>query len=177
MSEYTEQAEIFLAATGTTMECVKLGTFPYFDGDKESRDVFYITLKRGGKVYSFKFGDSIYNTMSRLLAAASSPFGCQHAPTQAMFEHTRTRNAHQFYEWCKKNYKKLRAIPKQPTAYDVLACLTKYEPGTFNDFCADYGYNSDSIKALDTYRKVQEEWEGVSGLFTHEQMEQLREIQ
>ena len=29
---------------------------------------------------------------------------------------------------------------KQPTAYDVLACLTKYDVGTLEEFCAEFGY-------------------------------------
>ena len=29
---------------------------------------------------------------------------------------------------------------KVPTAYDVLAALTKSDPGTFEDFCAEFGY-------------------------------------
>lgn len=37
MSEYTEQAAQFMATTGTTMDCVKLGTFPYFDGVDDMR--------------------------------------------------------------------------------------------------------------------------------------------
>jgi hypothetical protein len=176
MSEYDDQANQFMAATSTTMDCVKLGTFPYFDGDKESRDVFYVTLKRGAKVYAFKFGDSTHNTLDRMLAAESSPFGCRYVPTQAMFEHTHTRSTYQFYEWYKKNYKRLRAVPKQPTSYSILACLTKSDPGTFKDFCSDLGYDTDNIKALDTYRKVQEEWEGVRGLFNSAELEQLQEI-
>ncbi len=30
-----------------------------------------------------------------------------------------------------------------PTAYDILACLTKYEVGTFDDFCSNFGYDTD----------------------------------
>jgi hypothetical protein len=34
----------------------------------------------------------------------------------------------------------------QPTAYDVLTCLTKYDPESFDNFCAEYGYDNDSRK-------------------------------
>lgn len=27
-----------------------------------------------------------------------------------------------------------------PTEYDVLACLTKYDPGDYEDFCSEFGY-------------------------------------
>jgi len=29
---------------------------------------------------------------------------------------------------------------KRPTAYDVLASLEKYDPGTYEDFCDEFGY-------------------------------------
>ena len=65
----------------------------------------------------------------------------------------------------------------KPTCYDILACVTKYDPGIFEDFCSAYGYDSDSISAFKTYVEVQKEYKGISRLFTEEQMEQLREIQ
>lgn len=63
-----------------------------------------------------------------------------------------------------------------PTAYDVLACLTKYEVNTFDDFCADYGYDNDSRKAFKIYKAVKREWENIKLLWSGEQLEQLREI-
>ena len=29
-----------------------------------------------------------------------------------------------------------------PTEYDVLACLTKYDPGNYEDFCSEFGYET-----------------------------------
>lgn len=63
-----------------------------------------------------------------------------------------------------------------PTAYDVLSCLTKYDPGTFSNFCSEYGYDIDSRKAYKTYKAVMKEWKNVELLFTPEEREQLREI-
>lgn len=65
---------------------------------------------------------------------------------------------------------------KQPSAYDVLACLTKYEVGTFQNFCSDYGYDIDSRKAYKIYKAVLREWENIKLLFTPEQIEILQEI-
>jgi len=65
----------------------------------------------------------------------------------------------------------------EPSAYDLLSCLTKYDPGTFENFCSDYGYDPDSRKAEKTYRSVLEEWNNVSNLFTEYEIEQLQEIQ
>jgi len=63
-----------------------------------------------------------------------------------------------------------------PTMYDLLTCLTKYDPETFEYFCREYGYDTDSIKALETYKAVQREFNGVNRLFA-DVLEQLQEIQ
>lgn len=64
----------------------------------------------------------------------------------------------------------------KPTAYDVLACLTKYEVGTFEEFCSEFGYDTDSRKAEKTYLAVKDEWLNISRLYNDEELEQLREI-
>jgi hypothetical protein len=64
-----------------------------------------------------------------------------------------------------------------PSAYDVLTCLTKYDVGTFENFCSDFGYDTDSRTAERTYKAVLEEWQNVEKLFTSEQLEELQEIQ
>lgn len=63
-----------------------------------------------------------------------------------------------------------------PTPYDVLASITKYPPGDFENFCADYGYDNDSISALNTYKLVSREWDKVSAFFTSSELEELAEI-
>lgn len=64
----------------------------------------------------------------------------------------------------------------KPTRYDILAYVTKYNPGTFNEFCDKFGYNNDSMKDFKIYQAVCEEWEGISRIFTEKQLEELREI-
>lgn len=66
---------------------------------------------------------------------------------------------------------------KAPTPYAVLASLTKCEVGTFEDFCSDYGYDTDSRKAYKTYKAVLREWKNIEKLYTSEELEQLQEIQ
>jgi hypothetical protein len=69
-----------------------------------------------------------------------------------------------------------------PTAYDVLACLTKYDPESFGDFCASYGYEEyngygrTNTIAIKVYNAVVKEWDNVSKLWDDEQIEQLQEI-
>lgn len=128
--DYQKQAQNFLNKTLTTFEAKFICSDKYFPDDEEPRDIYEITLCRKGKVYSFRFGQSIAHSRAKLA----------------------------------------------PTAYDVLACLTKYEPGSFEDFCANYGYSEDSRKAEKIYFDVQKEYSNVKRLF-HDVMEELEEIQ
>ena len=69
----------------------------------------------------------------------------------------------------------LRDGSKEPTMYDVLACLTKHDPETLENFCSEYGYDHDSRKAAKIYRAVCKEWGGVERLFG-DILEELTEI-
>lgn len=65
-----------------------------------------------------------------------------------------------------------------PTAYDILACVQKYDVGSFEDFCSGFGYDTDSRKAEKTYKAVCKEYAGISQLFSESEiMEKLQEIQ
>ncbi len=100
----------------------------YFPSDKESRYVFKITLKKGGRQYSFNFGQCV---------ACGS---------------------------------------EEPTLYSVLTCLQKYDVGTFENFCDDFGYDQDSRTAEKTYKAVVKEFESMQRLFTSEELEVLEMI-
>ena len=63
-----------------------------------------------------------------------------------------------------------------PVAYDVLAAITKTDPGSFEDFCDELGYDSDSRKAEATYKAVKAEWEKVNLFFALDEIEALEEI-
>lgn len=63
-----------------------------------------------------------------------------------------------------------------PQAYDILACITKYDPGTFGDFCVAYGYDGNTKIAKTIYKAVTKEWGKISELFS-DILDELREIQ
>ena len=64
---------------------------------------------------------------------------------------------------------------KPPRMYDVLSCMEKYDHGSFEDFCADYGFDPDSRRAERTYKACCKEYEAVERLFG-DVMDDLREI-
>lgn len=64
---------------------------------------------------------------------------------------------------------------QEPTMYDILACLQKYDVGSFEDFCSEFGYDTDSRTAEKTYKAVCKEFEAVDRLFS-DVIEELSEI-
>ena len=58
-SEYDIKSEDFLSKTGTEFKAEFIKNDLYFPDDKEPRDIYLITLKRGDREYKFKFGNSI----------------------------------------------------------------------------------------------------------------------
>ena len=76
---------------------------------------------------------------------------------------------------------------EQPTEYDILACLQKYDIGSFEDFCAEFGYEmypdytergnkyGYNTKNYNTYKAVKKEYENVINLFS-DCSEELAEI-
>jgi len=175
ISTYEQQALDFLAKTNTTFsaEFVKHGK--HFDNDKGTRDIYSITLSRGSRKFTFDFGQSI---------------------NKSGFYYTRGVNSIPLdYKWIKYPKHKLKYLIKQeidysfisnldkvhypeaPNAYSVLACLTKYDPGTFEDFCSEFGYDTDSKKAEKTYNSVVNEWNNIKALFNDAEIEELQEIQ
>ena len=66
--------------------------------------------------------------------------------------------------------------PTAPDAYSVLACLETSGADTFEDFCAEYGYDTDSRSAERTYRAVRDQVKELRQLYTDDEMEALAAI-
>lgn len=155
MTNYEKQAKEFCEKYHVEFKAEFFANMPYFEDDKEKRDVYAITLKRGEKEYSFKFGQSL---------RASNK--------------TEQLKKLDFY-YGKNKLEKMREINKRcvpPTEYDVLSCITNYDPEDFETFCANYGYSTDSRKAEKVYFAVQKEYREIYRLFS-DCMDELREIQ
>ncbi len=76
MDEYNQQAEKFLKETKTEFKVKFVKNGLYFDDDKEPRDIYLITLKRGEREFSFKFGQSINNTEKQIKPTAYDFLSC-----------------------------------------------------------------------------------------------------
>lgn len=152
MDEYIKQATDFLQKTYSKMKIEYVGLAVNKEWkEKEKRCLYEITLTFPRGSMTFDFWDSIRNTRIRTM-----PFDAYNVQAN----------------------KELAAKKKAavPSVYDVLACLQKCDPGTFENFCSDYGYDEDSRTAIRVYLAVQNEYTQLTRLFTPEQMEELAEI-
>jgi hypothetical protein len=68
---------------------------------------------------------------------------------------------------------------QDPTSYDVLYCVSSdtHTPENFVDFCSEYGYDADSIKTRQTWKRADNFARRLRGFFTDEEQEELNEIQ
>ena len=176
-SEYEQHAEAFLKATNTEFKCEFLKHGKHFVDDKETRDIYRITLTRGRRSYTFNFGQLIacsgfYYTMGKQKVNIDRKYLLKENKAN-LIHHFRMELNSQFMNNGKSD---TIHYPVAPTVYDVLACLTKSDPGTFENFCSEYGYDEDSRKAEKIYNAVLDEWKNVCALFTDGEIEQLQEI-
>ena len=76
-------------------------------------------------------------------------------------------------------YQSIKDMEREPTAYDVLATLQKYDVGTIDDFVAEFGYEVNSwkdVKRIEkTYKAVRREYNNVVRVF-NDCMDALQEI-
>lgn len=168
-TDYNKQATDFLQATGTTLQVVE--TVPQipaqWDSSHNDRHISYsVTLKNKNHSYTFNFwgSENDYNT-TRLERNSTE------------LRKVLKENG-QLFSSCATNEqikKKLHDIVT-PTAYDILACLSPMYEDTFEDFCSAFGYDTDSRTAEDTYKRCIEQDRQLHKLFTHEELEQLAEI-
>ncbi len=154
------KAEEFLRKTNTEFKAVFIVHDKYFPDDEEKRDIYEIALRRGNREYKFKFGQSICN--SGQWKVWSSP--------PRIVNGKRPTNTTGCQVERNKDF-------QEPKPYDVLACVQKYEVGEFNEFCMDFGYDADSIKALGVYEAVKKEFSELQKLFSDAELEEMQGIQ
>lgn len=158
--DYLEQAEEFLNKTNTTLKVEFKHFGPHFYDDESHRDIYTVTLERNGLAYTFNFGRSIEKS-SKIMAKYAS---------QKLLKARRSLPVPKADEYLINPEKSV------PNSYDILSCLQKNDPGLFEDFCADFGYDTDSIKAKNTYESVRAEFLNLAKLFSGCELEELAEI-
>lgn len=171
MSEYQQQALDFLKKTNTTIDIQYEKFDKHFNTDTQKRDIYRIMIKRGNRSFSFNYGQSIVNS------------GIIHAwniKNSTPFRHNNINcvscgDIENLNYYATKDFKLLKKR-QFPNEYSILACLTKYPVDTFDNFCSEFGYDTDSKKAEKTYNAVKEEWDNVQKIWNDEEIKLLQEI-
>jgi hypothetical protein len=201
MTEYEASAQEFLTANGITMSVALIGSDcpPFCDDAAKQKDMdkvntyprkthihgkhYRVTFRRPAWRADTKerwtvepafvldfwnsYADEEFNAILERAPHMGNPSNCD-AQTVARYK----REGFTPLPWGWKANGKRR----QPTAYDVLACITKYDPGAFENFCADFGYDTDSRRAEHTYQAVQKEYRNAARFFTEAELEKLQDI-
>ncbi len=165
----------------------------HFPEDKETRDIYSVTLRRGKhvkRVMEFDFGQSINASAYKIMRnnrvthtftrAQLEAKNCLYkkdsapgvTPARKAGEINRMMFGMAFFSLSGEKI----INPEPPSAYSVLSCLTKYEPGSFADFCAEFGYDEDSKTADRVYKAVCDEWKDLKTLYNDEELEKLADI-
>ena len=76
MEKYIKQAEKFLKETKTEFKAEFLKNGLHFEDDKEPRNIYQITLKKGDRIYIFNFGDSIANSNKEIKPSVYDVLSC-----------------------------------------------------------------------------------------------------
>lgn len=110
----------------------------YFTGETDKRTVLNIAIKRGSQSVTFEYGCSLYDT--ELFTVPSYNPG-----DSIKFRGVQYFDRHRFNEVLREAKAKFIG----DLLYDILcSCRNDYHcPIDFDEFCAEYGENNDSIRA------------------------------
>lgn len=168
MNKYDKQASDFLEKAHAKINIDFIGfAVNTMWKETERRALYRVTISTPRGQMEFDFWDSLFNTKTLMMTKedyAKKRFRCKYDYLNYSDKVT-----------CVKELARKKEEAK-PSEYDVLACMTHGDPGTFANFCADVGYDEDSMRAMKIYFAVQEEWNKLCRIFTSEQLEELAEI-
>lgn len=170
MDEYLEQAKSFLNKANAKCEIVCGGITRNENWEeREKRNWYDVTITTPRGKMTFTFWDSIHNTEISTMTFE------EYAKKKLKYNRVENMSYGERIK-AKNDLTRLKA-DAVPNEYDVLACLEKYDMGTFENFCSEFGYDEDSRTAERIYIAVIKEYKDLTRIFTEEQMEELREIQ
>lgn len=170
MTEYQAQAKQFLADSNATMEISFIGKeIPsHWLGETKPHNKYQFTITTPKGKYTSYFWDSLHNTEVSEVSERTYAQQKYKASYDCLRSHEKAK--------ARAELAKLKANAR-PTEYDILAAVEKYGYDSFSDFCAEFGYSTDSISARETFLACGEEYAWLRRIFTEEQMEELRKIQ
>lgn len=182
-NEYQQQALDFLAKTTTKITCEFVENNYHFAQDTDTRDIYNVTIERGSRKFQVRFGQSIVNSTHILDTHTRRTYsmtgkGISNCNWKLDVEHILPKLQSGVGEGYVSNADGHTLVKgTAPTEYDILTCIQKYDPSTFENFCDEFGFSTDSISATKIYEACVKEWNGVQSIWNDEEIELLQEIQ
>lgn len=185
-TNYNQQAKDFLTKTNTTLKIEKATTqkAPLWHNSTKDRDIkhginYTCTLENKNHKYTFDFWNSIakagyleYATRCKELRSTNNQYG------DKVFELLKENKMG--IGMLRLQYDRLiEAVEKaiEPTAYDIIECLSPLYEDNLEDFANAFGYDSDSITALKIFEACKEQDRNLRKLWDRSELEALSEIQ
>lgn len=194
LSQYDQQAADFLAKHGIKCRITLSNSkpAPWDDETKGERNHYRITLSHTKACYQEQGRSPAYG--SRLVFdfwGSIADVRCPHCEgTGKIKDADQTPQTH--WERDNGNMNAPRKVmcrlcrgsgknptPKHPGAYDILTCVNSDSscPETFVDFCGEFGYDEDSIKARQLFTRCSSFAKRIRAFFTDAELADLSEIQ
>mgnify|MGYP001578815814 CR=1 FL=1 len=178
VKDYDKEAKDLLDKMGVEMKAVFVAYDKYFPSDKEPRDIYDCTFIRKPNILCVRFGQSVHNSQNPRYAKLFAEY--THSASELGYVREGYKASTKLIA-DRANVARRCGLhappePKKPTEYDLICCIQKTDPGTFNEFCSEYDYNNDSIKDFQLYQRVCDEWERVRKFFTSEELKLLQEV-
>src|SRR5690606_4584821 len=169
--DYNKKTTNFLTLTNTKINIEFLKNDYHFINDESKRDIYKVTIKRGNREYSFNFGQSLINSTKLVHEKLEREYTMSGYSLKGGYKIIGDVDKY-INGSVQGEIKKVKGIP--PSEYDILSCLQKHDVGTFEDFCSEFGYDTDSKTADKIYTEICKEFDNVCKLWTDEEIELLR---
>lgn len=132
--------------TELKMEVVKAPTNPNMESNGTEMDHWYVTLTNGGEPMSLFYSQGLGHRKPNHFAAKMAH--CDYPGRDTQFTGNRTVSEEDFNQTFK---------PIPPTLGDIIDCLASDSCGIanardFEEWASEYGYDTDSRKAYDTFK-------------------------
>lgn len=154
------------------------------NNDEWQHDLFNVSIIKGNKLINTEFKTGLGHRVLKAKQGTYTSLSTKYNKElkKANIEkglHLITADHYSSTGYKKSFYASGSCFAVSPTAASVLYSLLLdsdcgYE--LFEDFCDNFGYDQDSIKALEIYKTCQKNAKQLTNLFTHEQLEVLREL-
>ncbi len=173
--EINDAIETMLSILGISYKILQLGdACPPFCEDQGKPGIG--TFPRKTHIHGQNYG---------LQLSRPTPGAKQHGPFQrqdfiAVDFWNSYRDAEQLKIGCecyRSGQRMLRMCPKHPkpvvTVADILSCATLSNPGLFEEFASEFGYDADSRKAEGIWKLCVTQYQQFAGMFSQADLEKL----